>query len=53
MQLGDWFLLTIAVLQVAAVCAYCWKRRWIEAALYGCYAVAQIMLLLLSFRARA
>lgn len=53
MEMGDYFLCAITILQFCAVCAFVWKRRWHEAVVYACYAVAQLTLLLLSLKARA
>jgi hypothetical protein len=52
LELGDFFLLAIALLQLLAVASYAWKRRWHEAVVYGCYMIAQISLILLSIKAR-
>lgn len=52
LELGDYFLLGIVVLQFFAVVAYVWKRRWLDATVYACYMTAQIALLLLSMRGR-
>lgn len=52
MEVGDYFIVGIIFLQFLAVCGYAWKKRWLEATVYGAYMTAQIALLFLSLRGR-
>lgn len=53
LQFGDWCLVGIALLQLLAVLGYLWKKRWLDAAIYAGYMLAQTSLILLSMRGRA
>ena len=52
LDLGDWFIIGIVCLQALAVLSYTYKKRWLEALVYGCYMTAQIALLAMSLRGR-
>lgn len=52
MQPGDWFVIALAVLDFAAAADYVRTKRWWEAVLWGCYGVATLALIGLSFQAR-
>lgn len=51
-ELGDWLMCGVAILQFAAVLAYMWKKRWLEAGVYICYGTATVLIIFLSLRIR-
>ncbi len=51
-EAGDWFLIATSALQLCAAMSYGWKRKWLEGMLCLIYAVAYVILLLLSLRSR-
>lgn len=52
MEVGDYFVLSIACLQLGAALCFMWKRRWLEAALYASFMVGSFTILAMTLSRR-
>lgn len=51
-EVGDVFIALVTILQLTACALYLYRRRWAEAALWMCYALANTIVLYLLIKNR-
>lgn len=52
LDLGDWFVVAVAAVQLAAAVSYLAKRRWLEAFVWCGYGAVTLALVVLALRQR-